>query len=97
MSDEQVYRKTYQKLFDQVFGPSLRAAADVVEQLVEALRPVIKAVMDAVRRMYDWMRGAYQDAGAPYGDTHDGLARWWQELLEVERLRHQAEMRGGHF
>lgn len=86
MSDEQV--QTAQEAFAE-FGIAAIAAA---EAIVEALRPVIEAVMQAVRQMYQWTRDRYNEAGAPYGSTDDGMLRWLSEVLEAERLRREADL-----
>lgn len=86
MSDEQL-QTTYEAFAE--FGIAVIAAA---EAMVEALRPVVEAVMQAVRQVYQWMTDCYNEAGAPYGPTDDGMLRWLREVLEAERLRREADL-----
>jgi hypothetical protein len=60
--------------------------------VVEALRPLVEAVAEVVRQVYQWTVDRYNEAGAPYGDTYGGMIQWWHKLLEAERLRRQTDM-----
>lgn len=69
-----------------------RAAQVALNAIVDALRPLMDAVAEAARTVYVWMRERYHEASAPYGDTDDGMLRWLRELLDVERLRREAQV-----
>jgi hypothetical protein len=55
---------------------ALEAFADVARKLAPALEGFYQAV---------WQ--AYRDAGAPYGETDEGLLRFVRELSEARRLQ----------
>jgi hypothetical protein len=59
--------------------------------LVEVLRPVMDEITKFVKALYAWMKESYHAAGAIYGDTDEGMQRWFEEVLTIGRLRQQAE------
>lgn len=42
----------------------------------EAMQPQIDAANEVSRILYDAYYTQYLSAGAPYGETHEGLLRW---------------------
>jgi hypothetical protein len=66
-------------------------AAQAMKAIVEALQPVMDAIMEAARTLYAWAQECYREAGAIYGDDHDGLMRWWNEILQIARLEREAQ------
>jgi hypothetical protein len=48
-------------------------------QLEQALRDALPDLQPALEQVYTEIQGAYQAAGAPYGDTHDDLMRWTED------------------
>lgn len=65
-------------VFMEVFGAWM-------QEVIEALRPVVAGFWEVA-----WER--YGEAGMPYGECDEGLARWLKEGLEVERLRWEADL-----
>ena len=53
------------------------AVRKVTEDWLDALAPVIQRLRDII-----WQ--AYLQDGAVYGDTEDGMWRWWHETTEKE-------------
>lgn len=66
---------------------AIRAAYDA---LVEFIRDAWDALAEAMQKVYNWFHDRYTEAGAIYGDTHDGMRRWYGELAMVARLRQEA-------
>lgn len=89
--DYQVYKETARLLFDKVFGPAIRAIQELAQALVEALQPLMDAIIDACKKLYDAVYAEYRERGAIYGDTHEGMMRWVEELTTIVRLRQEAE------
>jgi len=60
------------------------ALSNLVQALPESWRPL-------VAKLYEVLHGAYLRAGARYGDTPDGMLRWYREVLaawaEQQRLQ----------
>lgn len=56
-----------------------------------ALQPMAAAGLEVMRQIVALYRQAYQDAGAPYGDTDAGFERWLDNLAELARLQRQVE------
>lgn len=42
------------------------------------------------RALYDDMTREYVTQGAIYGQTHEGLVRWWREVAEIYRSGQEA-------
>lgn len=94
-SDAEIYRQlaTVMKPMEQFgqavvswaaeWGPKMEAAlvADM-ERLARATRPLVDAVEDA-----------YREAGAPYGDSEEGMLRWLSDQSSAanERWRREKE------
>ncbi len=58
-----------------------------------ALQPAVERFGKAAHILYDAMWNAYRQAGAPYGETEEGLQRWIQEEGEKARAREEATRR----
>lgn len=71
------------------FAEAVQRAGEII---AEALRPVIEAFMETCRELCAWFYDRYTKAGAIYGDTDEGMLRWWQEVLTIARLRREAEI-----
>jgi hypothetical protein len=54
----------------------VQALTDFVQAALAALKPVLQ-------RIYDACHATYLAAGAPYGDTPDGMVRWYREALAI--------------
>lgn len=65
---------------------------DACNKIVEALRPVIDQFMEACKKIYAVVKDAYQQAGAPYGDSDDGMLRWVKDMSTIARLRYEANV-----
>ncbi len=90
MKDD-IYRGTYQLLFDQVYGPALREIEALAASLWKQIAAWREEIMPALQSVYDTIHASYLAAGAPYGDTHEGMLRWIEEKGEVARLRMEAD------
>lgn len=83
--------------------PDEQQLTEYVEQALEAVKAAwaiiaefVESVMDTCRKVYAWAQERYQEAGAPYGLTADGMLRWWQERLTIARLRQEADRLEAH-
>ena len=83
--------KTYQRLFSQVYDPFFQALTEWHTAFVEQVRVTLEALAPALQGFYNAVHTAYTDAGAPYGDTHEGLLRWVEERGEIARLQMEAD------
>jgi hypothetical protein len=66
-------------------------ATQAMKAIVETLQPMIDAIMEAAQTICAWAQERYREAGAIYGDSHDGMMRWWHELLEIARLERKVQ------
>lgn len=73
--------------FQQFNEAAVKAGQAIEENLIPAFQRLIP-VMQAV---YDTIWRTYREAGAPYGETADGLLRWVREVGEAKRLQFEAE------
>lgn len=67
------------------------ACRRVNERLAEAMRPAIKAMAELGRKMHAAIRKDYERAGMPYGDSDDGMMRWFEERSARARQQYDAE------
>lgn len=75
----------------QPIAESINRIGEAFQQAAHALQPQIDALVTLYQEViYPRSHQAYLDAGAPYGDTHDGLMRWLRDESEV--LRHQRQI-----
>lgn len=74
------------------FQQAMQQASEIIKQAWAVIEEFIDSVMEACQKIYDWARDTYHAHGAPYGDTHEGLMRWWHEMLTIARLRQEADM-----
>lgn len=68
--------------------PTFTAA---LERFASATKPVFEETLKIARHVCDVMYQAYLEDGAIYGESHDGLMRWMNELSEAKNLRAKAE------
>ncbi|SRR5258706_4561452 len=84
---------------DQERRPSLN---DTLESLREAFiqvgevistfsKTIVPAVMPILTTVHTVMHDIYLQAGAPYGDTDEGLLQWIDDMSTVRRLQAEAE------
>lgn len=85
------YRNAYLSLFDRLFGSALRAMVEAMEAIAALLQPVVEATMEFCQKIYGAIQTEYRARGAIYGDSHDGMIRWFEELCLVAHLRREAE------
>lgn len=80
MTDDQ--REETIKAFGKVVD-DFRAWTDELAAAVSAglaaVQPAINGVVAAAQGIHDAVHRAYLDAGAPYGDTHEGMMQWLRE------------------
>ncbi len=70
---------------------TVEAARATAEQLCAGFKEVIERIMPAARQLSETLRATYIEAGAPYGDTHEGMMRWMDECNEAAALETRAE------
>lgn len=75
-----------------VDNDELQQAMRAAEIIAELLQPIMEEIADLCRKVYAWARDVYHAHGTPYGNTHEGLMRWWDEVLMIARLRQEAEL-----
>lgn len=82
--------------WDQMAAILDKFFADVSQQL-DVLWRAMQPLVDAV---YEHTYNQYRLAGMPYGDNHDGLIQWLDDLAEIrkheaaaQRIRDAHEMR----
>lgn len=56
----------------------------VIMQIAEQLLPIIQQI-------YNALHDKYLEAGAPYGDTQEGLLRWMDEIAEIRHMEMRIE------
>ncbi len=56
------------------------------ERLAEGGQPLADALLEAVSRVRDVFWEMYRQEGMPYGETTDGLLRWWNEGYRLEKM-----------
>lgn len=69
------------------FGAACQRTGEII---AEALQPLFDVFMETCRKLYAWFHDRYTEAGAIYGDTHEGMLRWYRELATIARLRQEA-------
>ena len=62
-----------------------------MESFTHAVYQLAEQLMPVVQQMYDALHDKYLEAGAPYGDTQDGLLRWMDELSEIRHMEMRIE------
>jgi hypothetical protein len=70
------------------FGKALTVFA---QDIAENLTPIFQQLKPAIQELYDCFWEIYLKAGAPYGETDDGMMRWYREIGEAKRLQYQAD------
>lgn len=79
----------------QQLGASMSAFVDGLNKtfaaVAEALKPTMDAVLKAAETISAALWQAYRDEGAIYGDTQEGLQRWMDEQMKINRLRAEAD------
>lgn len=48
-------------------------------EIVATLTAAVSLLIPALQALYDTFWQAYLKAGAPYGETHEGMIRWIEE------------------
>lgn len=70
--------------------------AEFHSDLIAAIRPIAKSVIETGQRIYDTMYAAYIADGAIYGESQEGMLRWMEELREIARLCSEAQRLEDH-
>ena len=68
-----------------------QAIQEAFNTIAEFIRDAWNAVVEAMQKVYAWFHDRYTEAGAIYGDTHEGMLRWYRELATIARLRQEAD------
>lgn len=69
----------------------VRATQQAFEAITDFICDTWDAITDLLQKVYNWFHDRYTEAGAIYGDTHDGMLRWYGELATIARLRREAD------
>lgn len=69
-------------------GAAMGAVGEVAQRADENLEEWLRRITPIIQRTYDALYGEYRRGGAIYGETADGMIRWYQELGDI--TRHQA-------
>lgn len=86
-STDQELRPSLNETFE-----SLREAFIQVGEVVSTFtRTIVPAVMPVLTTIHSVMHDIYLQAGAPYGDTDEGLLQWIDDMSTVRRLQAEAE------
>ncbi len=60
--------------------------------IVASIAQVFSAtVLPAVQTIHTAMQSAYQEAGMPYGDSHEGLMRWMDDMSKINHMQQEIE------
>jgi hypothetical protein len=71
---------------------ALREAFEQVGEVIQTFsNTIVPAVMPVLTTVHTVMRDIYLEAGAPYGDTPEGLVQWIDDMSTVRRLQAEAE------
>ena len=71
---------------------ALQQIDEIIKQAWDVIVEFIESVTEVCGKVYGWARDVYHAHGAPYGDTHEGMMRWWHEALTIARLRQEADL-----
>ena len=89
MSGKPVVTVGYTKIDEAIQG--------LIANFLERLKPAMERLGEAFKNLHEAYWRAYREAGAPYGETEEGLWRWAGERAEAERLaRRAAEILSDH-
>jgi hypothetical protein len=75
-----------QQQADELAG-QIRAMGDAI---VAAWKPLMQATILAMQNFMNQIYGAYVEAGAPYGESQDGMIQWLQEEMAAKHARESA-------
>lgn len=64
--------------------------ATIAQTTLEILRPAVEVTRQIATDLYESSWSAYRAAGAPYGESDDGLQSWLHDLAEIQRLENLA-------
>lgn len=76
---------------DDALTRTLEAYAEAGRRFGEAVTAYFERAGRAMAPLVEVFRQAYRDAGAPYGDTDEGMLRWIGERRQIADLRAQAD------
>jgi len=75
---------SYQGQDAEMLDEKLQKVVDAWWDYVETLGPVYETIKEMCATFKDSLKRLYLEAGAPYGDTDEGMWRWLWEKLEDE-------------
>lgn len=67
------------------------ALSQTMVSLAEELRPALERFGEALKVLHEISWRVYREAGAPYGETEEGMWRWMGECATAERFMMEAE------
>lgn len=68
------------------------ALTQIVVGIGTAVRTVVEAAIPVMQAVYDAQWERYRAAGMPYGNDHQGLMRWLEDMNEIMRLNTEIEV-----
>lgn len=69
-----------------------QAIQEAFSAAAEFVRDAWASLVKAMQGVYAWFHNRYTEAGAIYGDTHEGMIRWYGELAAIARLRQETDV-----
>lgn len=73
----------------QSLASFIESISEMMDKLAASVSSIIQQIMPIVQQVYQAMNLRYQEAGAPYGDTHEGLMRWMHDMGEISRKQQE--------
>lgn len=67
------------------------AIMELGQRISTVLMSILQSFGQTIQEMHAIFWQQYLEAGAPYGETEDGLMRWYREIGEARRLQGQAD------
>lgn len=72
------------------FAERMQRVLDVFAVFMQEAQPMFQAFVEFSQQLLAAVYQAYQAAGMPYGDDHEGMMRWLRETHETQRLEQEA-------
>ena len=67
-----------------------------IDAVMQAVCITAEQVMPIIQQIYDMMYAKYLEAGAPYGESPEGLSRWMDEIAEIRQMEMRIEEIASH-
>lgn len=84
-------------VIDQAYFDDLRKTlSGFMENIASTFQPIAENLSVAFKGIHDAIYLSYLEAGAPYGETDDGMYRWLKEVNEIYRMKREIERIRSH-